>query len=107
MYISDAGISSGNSFIDVADQELSQLDKLIAFTASKLLLTYVTSNTNTYWPSDFGDFQDWVSSVEQHSEALKEYTRIDTYKDTQEAKVIEDAKKAFRFIAEYLDEIYE
>lgn len=107
MYISDTGLSSGNSLCEVREEELSQLDKLIAFTTSKLLAKYVSSNTNESWPSDFVNFQEWINSVEEHSIALKEYTRIDTYKDTQEAKVIEDAKKAFRFIAEYLDEIYE
>lgn len=106
IYITDVGVVDEVSFVNISSQELNYLDKLMAFSSYKLLRAYL-SNDCSAWPADFNSKEEWKACLEEHAISLRSYTRLDNYEDEHEHKVVKDAKEAFRFIAEYLEELYE
>lgn len=104
--VENVGVVDETTFCSVGDQELNQLDKILAFTTYKLLYKYFNSEISA-WPADFATKEEWMATLEANLMSLRAYTRIDNYEDEYEHKVTEDAKKAFRFVAEYLEELYE
>ena len=106
MYVTDVGVVDEVSFVSIDNQELNHLDKIMAFSTYKLLRSYLGSDCSA-WPTDFSDKEEWKASIEEHAISLKAYTRLDNYEDEQEHKVVKDAKEALRFVADYLEELYE
>ena len=58
-------------------------------------------------PDSFGSLEDWKHSLRYHAECLYEYFNIQECVDEREELYItEDAKEAFRFVADHLEELW-
>lgn len=81
------------------------MDRSMCIILSRLLeelASYVSD-----FPRGYNSLEDWVHDINTHANSLHEYANIIHCRDElEEAHILQDAKIAFRFISEYLEELW-
>jgi hypothetical protein len=89
-------------FTEAKDAEVA--DQLIVLLMGAILKEYYDSCDSC--PTDFSSVEDWKASVLECYTALKKYSKINESDDTEEASIIQEAKSAIKFFAQYLEEFW-
>lgn len=81
------------------------LDKSICIIMGSLLQELAVYSTD--YPADFSSLLDWQHELNTKGKALKDYYHIlDTQDEVEELHLVQDAKEAFKFVSEYLEELW-
>jgi hypothetical protein len=81
------------------------MDRSMCIIISRLL--YELANYVSDYPGDYNSLEDWVHDINTHARSLNEYAHIVSCKDEiEEAHILQDAKNAFKFVSNYLEELW-
>lgn len=85
--------------------DMQNFDKSVCLIMSKLLSDL--SHTVSDYPDSFESLEDWIYSIREASDSLYQYYRIsDTNDEITELYLVQDAKDAFMFISDYLQDLW-
>jgi len=107
MLIQVSNLETGYEEVHISTtySDLQNFDKSICLIMSNLLSDL--SNTVSDYPDSFESLKDWVFSLREASDSLYQYYKIDDLDDEiTENYVIQDAKDAFMFISDYLQDLW-
>jgi hypothetical protein len=79
-------------------------DKTMSVLLSRLLANY--SEYCEEYPSDFTSLEEWKMEVNYHSDCLSEYFYCQDSDNAEFEAILKDTKKSFKFISEYLEDLW-
>jgi hypothetical protein len=81
------------------------LDRGMCIILSRLL--YELANYVSDYPRGYTCLEDWTNDITTHAHSLHEYGNIiHCNDDVEETHILQDAKSAFAFVSEYLEELW-